>query len=79
MPHDIRCSACVNCTPPPADELAPLLASPRPFLLAGIGNGTLAQIVALVAQLGAAGIPVFRTADAALAAVAAVCRAPLAP
>ncbi len=38
--------------PPPeplsGDELALLLASPRPFLLAGIGGGTLALIVALM-------------------------------
>lgn len=35
-------------TPLPADELALLLASPRPFLLAGIGGGALALILALM-------------------------------
>ena len=38
--------------PPPEplspEELAPVLASPRPFLLAGLGGGTLVAIVALM-------------------------------
>jgi hypothetical protein len=34
--------------PLPAEELAAVIASPRPFLLAGLGGGTLVVIVALM-------------------------------
>jgi len=34
--------------PLPADQLAPLLASSRPFLLAGLGGVTLAVIIFLM-------------------------------